>query len=65
MKTSQHLLDNPWERLKSEIREGFEQISTEIVDEIGGENTSGIEKMISVVLDSVHCHTEPRKKYAA
>ena len=49
-----HLLDNPWERLKSEIREGFEQISTEIVDEIGGENTSGIEKMIPVVLDSVH-----------
>ncbi|XP_042046608.1 protein TIC236, chloroplastic-like isoform X1 [Salvia splendens] len=49
-----HLLDNPWERLKSEIREGFEQISTEIVDEIGGENTSGIEKIIPVVLDSVH-----------
>ncbi|KAL1546608.1 protein TIC236, chloroplastic-like isoform X1 [Salvia divinorum] len=49
-----HLLDKPWERLKSVFREGFEQISTEIVDEIGGENTSGIEKMIPVVLDSVH-----------
>ncbi|KAL1539650.1 protein TIC236, chloroplastic-like protein [Salvia divinorum] len=48
------ILDNPWQRLKSEIREGFEQISTEIVDEIGEVNTSGIEKMIPVVLDSVH-----------
>ncbi|XP_057798148.1 protein TIC236, chloroplastic isoform X2 [Salvia miltiorrhiza] len=48
------LLVNPWQRLKSEIMEGFEQISTEIVDEIGEENTSGIEKMIPVVLDSVH-----------
>lgn len=48
------LLVNPWQRLKSELREGFETISTEIGDEIGEENTSGIEKMIPVVLDSVH-----------
>ncbi|KAG6400919.1 hypothetical protein SASPL_137764 [Salvia splendens] len=48
------ILDNPWQRLKSEIKEGFEQIPTEIVDEMGEVNTSGIEKMIPVVLDSVH-----------
>lgn len=48
------LLVNPWQRLKSELREGFEHISTEIVEEIGEDNASGIEKMIPVVLDSVH-----------
>ncbi|KAH6835833.1 embryo defective 2410 [Perilla frutescens var. hirtella] len=48
------LLLNPWQSLKSEIGKGFERISTEIVDEIAEENTSGIDKMIPVVLDSVH-----------
>lgn len=48
------LLVNPWHRLKSEIGKGFEQISTEVVDEIGEENTSGIDEMIPVVLDSLH-----------
>ncbi|KAL0394014.1 UNVERIFIED_CONTAM: protein, chloroplastic [Sesamum latifolium] len=48
------LLVNPLRRLKSEIGVGVEDISTELVDEIGEENTSGIDKMIPVVLDSVH-----------
>lgn len=47
-------LVNPWQSLKSEIGRGFEHISTEIIYEIGEENTSGIGKMIPVVLDSVH-----------
>lgn len=48
------LLVNPLQRLKSVIGKGVEHISTEIVDEIGEENTSGIDKMIPVILDSVH-----------
>lgn len=48
------LLANPWQRLKSQIGKEFEYISTEIVDEIVEDNTSGAEKMFPVVLDSVH-----------
>ncbi|KAK6119462.1 hypothetical protein DH2020_046790 [Rehmannia glutinosa] len=48
------LLVNPLQRLKSEIGLKVEDISTELVDEIGEENTSGIDKMIPLVLDSVH-----------
>ncbi|KAK6131671.1 hypothetical protein DH2020_034578 [Rehmannia glutinosa] len=48
------LLVNPLQRLKSEIGLKVEDISTELVDEIGEENTSDIDKMIPLVLDSVH-----------
>ncbi|KAL9176932.1 hypothetical protein ABFS82_01G026400 [Erythranthe guttata] len=48
------LLVNPLKRLKSEIGASVEDISTELGDEISEENTSGIDKMIPVVLDSVH-----------
>ncbi|KAG8375520.1 hypothetical protein BUALT_Bualt10G0108300 [Buddleja alternifolia] len=48
------LLVNPLRRLKSEIGVRVEDISTELVDEIGEENTSAIEKMIPVVLDCLH-----------
>lgn len=48
------LLVNPLQRLKSQIGEELEYISTKIVDEIVEDNTSGAEKMVPVVLDSVH-----------
>ncbi|KAL8521965.1 hypothetical protein ACS0TY_012205 [Phlomoides rotata] len=45
---------NPLQRLKSEIGKRVEHITTEIVEEIDEENTSGMAKMIPLVLDSVH-----------
>ncbi|CAA0810610.1 embryo defective 2410 [Striga hermonthica] len=45
---------NPLQRLKSEVGVGVEDIATELIDEIGEENFSGIDKMIPIVLDSVH-----------
>lgn len=45
---------NPLQRLKSEIGERVEHITTEIVEEIDEDNTSGMTKMIPLVLDSVH-----------
>lgn len=47
-------LVNPLRRMKSGIGAGVEVISTELADEITEENTSGIDKMIPLVLDSVH-----------
>ncbi|KAL3650861.1 hypothetical protein CASFOL_007264 [Castilleja foliolosa] len=47
-------LMNPLQRLKSGIGVGVEDLSAELVNEIGEENSPGIEKMIPIVLDSVH-----------
>lgn len=52
--TWSYLLARPLQRLKSEIGRKVEDISAELVDEIDEENTSGIDKMIPLVLDSVH-----------
>ncbi|PIN14213.1 hypothetical protein CDL12_13167 [Handroanthus impetiginosus] len=48
------LLVNPLQRLKSEVGVKVEDISTELIEEIGEENSSGMDKMIPVVLDSVY-----------
>lgn len=45
---------NPLQRLKSEIGKRVEHITTELVEELDEENTSGMAKMIPLVLDSVH-----------
>ncbi|KAL6501939.1 hypothetical protein OROGR_027072 [Orobanche gracilis] len=45
---------SPLQRLKSDVGAGVEDISKELVYDIGEENLSGVDKMIPVVLDSVH-----------
>lgn len=49
-----YLLVRHLQRLKSEIGRKVEDISAVLFDEIDEENTSGIDKIIPLVLDSVH-----------
>ncbi|XP_051136836.1 protein TIC236, chloroplastic [Andrographis paniculata] len=51
--TWSHSFVNPLQRLKSVVGVGVEDISSELIDEIGEETTSSLEKMVPVVLDSV------------
>ncbi|KZV19901.1 hypothetical protein F511_32243 [Dorcoceras hygrometricum] len=48
------LLVNPLQRLKSEIFMRVDDISMDLEDDIDSENALGIEKMIPVILDSLH-----------
>ncbi|KAJ4826152.1 hypothetical protein Tsubulata_022923 [Turnera subulata] len=49
-----HLLSGPIHKLKSDIAPKVEDIVSELVDEVDAVQAEGIEKMLPVLLDSVH-----------